>query len=416
MYSRETSSGKWPYCRDKFMRNRKKIGIQTTAPIVLAFFSLCLPTLFLCGCQGGGEGPAPPVAAPQDEQPAVVAVPEVRQPLLAVPERAPQKSTPATVSPDAHWTAPEHANFVFMDEVETQQKLIANLMRFRSPDSGNNSSHFDVVSTPPLTRGTKDPQKKLPAFFTELPQHGYDGSGWPLRIHSDIDQSEMVFVPAGTFIRGKDGAGEEFGPQHAVYLGPYYIDVREVTIEDFAAYREHVSSTGGRSPQQPINQPASEARHPALGVTWRDAGLYLEYVHKQLPTEAEWEKGARGAGGFDHPWGYGRPAWHKSRTPGQISSVMEYPADTSPYGAMDMAGNAREWCSDWYSPTAYRQALMESGEVPRNPQGPKKSEPSSQRVVKGNGPNWVVWHRGSASLSDRPADVGFRGVLHLPAE
>ena len=93
---------------------------------------------------------------------------------------------------------------------------------------------------------------------------------------------------------------------------------------------------------------------------------------------------------------------------------MSYPTDRSYYGVFDMAGNAREWCADWYAPDAHEQALEAFGQVPRNWKGPRKAEPQFHRVIKGSDSDWAVWSRDSASMSDRVRDVGFRCVLRVP--
>lgn len=399
---------------------------------------------FLVGCSGGGNQPAPQADNDEDDMPAVVInpdpearpaprpggggaadAPRPREQAADTPAPTPSgtprrgRTAVSADSPDAFWAWAEHPNFTLLDEIEQQdqqQKLLAtDTFQFQQPKIDEDSSHFHIESRPETTVGSRDPQKMLPAHFTELPQYGYDPSGWPLRIQSSVDESVMVFIPAGVFTRGKDGADPHVGPEHSVYQGPYYIDLHEVTLQQFNAWRDSVTKSGGRPAAAPQNSQGNP-QEPALGMLWRDAVAYLEYVHKELPTEAEWEKAARGPRGFDHPWGFGRPAWHQARQPGQISPVMQYPTDTSPFGVMDMAGNAREWCQDWYIPDAYSQAVKEGGEIPRNPAGPRRSGPQSLRVIRGNGSDWTLWHRSSGSLSDRLPDVGFRGVLRLPDE
>src|SRR4029079_2889602 len=152
--------------------------------------------------------------------------------------------------------------------------------------------------------------------------------GAPLRIRCEKDGSEMVRVPAGLFLQGRDGVDPSAGPMHPVELSGYYIDVFEVTLGQYEKYWKETRPLPGR----PANHGNAD-NLPALGVNWKDASAYLEWVGKELPTEAEWEKAARGPKQFLYPWGDGRVLWQRPRTPQQIDPVGSYPADRSIYGA-----------------------------------------------------------------------------------
>ncbi|HTP41941.1 MAG TPA: formylglycine-generating enzyme family protein [Nitrospiria bacterium] len=171
----------------------------------------------------------------------------------------------------------------------------------------------------------------------------------------------MVFIPGGSFLMGSkpmDGVvGLEIGvdelPQHQVDLPGYFIDQYEVTI---GAYRTFVTATGRRPPRiwaDPL-YPKSSDDHPVVDVNWYDADAYCRWAGKRLPTEAEWEKAARGADGRRWPWG---DRWIPGAANIQgdrrhwTAPVGSYPTDKSPYGVFDMAGNAMEWTESWY--TAY---------------------------------------------------------------
>src|SRR5215213_5442204 len=155
----------------------------------------------------------------------------------------------------------------------------------------------------------------------------------------------MVFVPGGEFTMGSD-AGDEFErPAHKVYWAPFYIDVNEVTCED---YLKFVKATGHRLPSNWTNGsfPPGSAKQPVTGVDWYDAAAYAEWSGKRLPTEEEWEFAARGANGGRYSWGNEwRPnAANAGDSSAQhLTEVGSYPGGKSAAGLMDMIGNAWEW-------------------------------------------------------------------------
>lgn len=233
--------------------------------------------------------------------------------------------------------------------------------------------------------------------------------GLPRQIRCVRDGSIMVLVPGGQFIQG-NSAGKD-APEHPVYLEHFYIDAYEITSAQYEQYREIIRREKRPVPRAPDGR-ARSPQDPVTGITWGDAQTYARWAGKELPTEAQWEKAARGEQGFQHPWGNGVHLWHRVRKSGQIDPVGSFPTDKSPYGAFDLAGNAREWCVDWYSANGYQEAIRkgENG-VARNPTGPAFPEAEKLRVARGGDPEWRVWVRGSASNTERPVDVGFRCVL-----
>ena len=172
------------------------------------------------------------------------------------------------------------------------------------------------------------------------------------------DGAEMVLVPAGEFIMGSvDGDADE-APPRRVTLPAYYIDRFEVT---HAQYAKFVAETKHPAPIDWPNgiMPPKRARYPVVNVTFADADAYAQWAGKRLPTEAEWEKAARGTDGRLFPWGNAatnRTAW------GEFGKEHTWPVgsftnDVSPCGALDMAGNVWEWTSSWYDAYPGNDAL-----------------------------------------------------------
>ena len=301
--------------------------------------------------------------------------------------------------------ANNEGNFAIVDDG-------ANTFLATVPEEGVDSSQFSA--DPPA--GTKlsptRPNSKvpLPEGFVAVPEAGFSEDGFPLRIRCEEDGSLMAFIPSSISQQGTNDGPADAMPQIAVFLNAYYIDVSEVTLAQYGEFREWWKEKKNRMLQRPINV-SSPDDHPVLGVSWADARNYTTWVKKQLPTEPEWEKAARGPNGFLHPWGNGRAGWSPARTLNQIDAVMSFRADISPYGVYDLAGNAREWCADMYSASTYKDATRNGETVVRNWAGPKRAVVANHRVVKGNGPNWMAWNRSPVSMRAPGPNVGFRCVL-----
>jgi len=149
----------------------------------------------------------------------------------------------------------------------------------------------------------------------------------------------MLLVPGGEFIMGTDNNAPDERPARKINLKSFYIDRFEVTNQAFkAVFPSH-------------KFPAGEDNLPALGISWTEAGRYCESVGKRLPTEAEWEKAARGTEGQEYPWGAVFETSMANTVEagiGKATRVGSYYASASPYNCMDMSGNAYEWIADWY--------------------------------------------------------------------
>jgi len=212
-----------------------------------------------------------------------------------------------------------------------------------------------------------------------------------------VDRCPEVFVPAGTFLRGSPaGVGEKDEvPQRRLWLDNFYLDKHEVTTAQYAACTttkacsaHHLQGDEGAgkaySPNRYCNwRPGKGDAQPLNCVSWTQADFYCRWVGKRLPTEAEWEKAARGTDGRRFPWGNKRPnckraimLWGgvggcKRDSTFTVGSLTK---GDSPYGAKDMAGNVYEWVNDWYNAKYYATAPA------FNPQGPKSGQ---QRLVRG---------------------------------
>ena len=192
----------------------------------------------------------------------------------------------------------------------------------------------------------------------------------------------MILVPAGSFLMGSDprkdrAAGPQEQPQHQVYLDVFKIDRFEVSNVEYLRF---VLGTGADWPKFWRENPFPEkaALHPVINVSWYDADAFCRWAGKRLPTEAEWEKAARGVDGRIFPWGNEPAGWIKSNIahPGSkrgfkyppLANINRYDKGASPYGVYQMAGNVSEWVSDWFDPEYYRQGQD------RNPSGPSNGE------------------------------------------
>jgi sulfatase modifying factor 1 len=195
----------------------------------------------------------------------------------------------------------------------------------------------------------------------------------------------MALVPAGEFMMGSERGDEDERPAHRVMLSAFFIDQDEVTV---AAYERCVAAEQCPAPRVRVGN----ADEPVVWVSWQAAAAYCRFAGKRLPTEAEWEKAARGVDARRFPWGsnvdcprgnFGnyRGEGQCPNNPGRLMPVGRFPGGASPYGVRDLAGNVWEWVADDYDPHYYARSPYRD---PRGP-GPRSAQPErmSRKVLRG---------------------------------
>lgn len=313
-----------------------------------------------------------------------------------------------------------------------------------SPDDSNGSNNDPLVAVTLETTDSEPPPATVAPPPTLIPLPDVDGS----RI-SEKDGMRMLLVPEGEFLMGslneEAEAGESQKPQRSVFLDPFWIDQTEVTNAQFARFVQEmgymtyaeqkgtayvyegegkwneVAGANWQYPRGPACEHDNFEALPVVQVSWDDAKAYCEWAGRRLPSEAEWEKAARGTDGRTYPWGNDAPTgnllnvcdkncpleWADGNTDDSYeftAPVGSYHAGASPYGALDMSGNVWEWVADWYGEDYYKTSPLS------NPLGP---ESGNDRVLRGNS-----WSNGISSVrtalrhNDPPADPnderGFR--------
>ncbi len=238
------------------------------------------------------------------------------------------------------------------------------------------------------------------------------------------DGAPMLLVSAGPFLMGSNDGLPNERPEHTVTVKAFYIDQYEVTAGRYQKFLE----LGRREIAAPADDDGGRSvdDRPAVGVTWTEAAAYCVWAGKRLPTEAEWEKAARGTDGRRYPWGamqpfvdianYNRGLWvSEAITLVPVGSGLDgmsvrhglKEGGRSPYGLAHMAGNAAEWVNDWYDREYYQKS------PDTDPSGPKGGE---KRILRGG--SWAdlptalrVTARFSAEPEFEDRTVGFRCAM-----
>jgi sulfatase modifying factor 1 len=242
----------------------------------------------------------------------------------------------------------------------------------------------------------------------------------------DSAHGDMVLVAAGSFLMGSNSGAESEAPVHQVFLPDFWMDVYTVSNRQFADF---IAATRYLTTAEMLNEECPEARkptwsdfaatrerHPVVCVSWDDAQAFARWSGKRLPTEAEWEKAARG--GLEDalfPWGNEQPdddvcTWNRAgASTGIVPGTTEVDnVRPNPYGLVHMTGNVWQWCKDWFSESYYRESPS------ANPTGPSDGR---YRVRRGGA--WNVRqafrlrcaNRGAMSPDAFWPNLGFRCVV-----
>ncbi len=342
---------------------------------------------------------------------------ETVEPRKEAVEKEPVAREPAAVGEEAsagEAQSPEKAELGERVEEEPETPPVRESVALVSPDE-------PVAAPPPSSK--IDCKADPPALARQRKKAAPEG---------------MVYIPGGPFTMG---SGPEVGhpdesPAREVCVSGFYIGRTEVTNAEF---KKFIEATGyvteaerdsdseerptWRGPYGPESNAESTPDHPVVCVSWNDAMAYATWAGKRLPTEAEWEKAARGTDGRIYPWGNQEPdgtlanvadrsaglKWsNSSLDDGYMRSapVGSFPKGTSVFGVADMAGNVWEWCYDWWDANTYKTAPS------RNPTGPEGGE---FRVIRGG--SWFYHAEGARAAnrmyfrpSGSSATIGFRCV------
>ena len=254
---------------------------------------------------------------------------------------------------------------------------------------------------------------------------------------------EWVSIPEGTFLMGSTPETAEVAyqdaklrssmleqhtfdaelPQHQVYLDAYEISRYEITNAQYRAFIEATNRPtprGHNSEDTWADETLNGDTQPIVGVTWFDAQAFAEWIGGSLPTEAQWERAARGTEERTYPWGNTPPKARQhanfARRYNRPMPVGQFPKGESPEGISDLAGNVWEWCLDEYSPTAYQR---NEGDRSRNPMHLQFRDVLRARVIRGGA--WDVGRaflRSSLRFKFYPLDsthtIGFRVIRPRP--
>lgn len=268
----------------------------------------------------------------------------------------------------------KEANFQLTPTIQTSGFPANNENIYINEPTPENNSSFEQSKSNPIVPETSLVPKRSIGEATIATLEPILETPVPLANNQIVDKLGMIFIPEGEFlmgaVRNDTLASDDEKPARHVYLDSYFIDITEVTnLQFFQCFHN-----GGCNPGR-FGFDTRDADKPVTDITWIQAVSYCIWAGKRLPTEAEWEKAARGNDERIYPWGDETdPDKKVNFTNGGLAPVGGIPSGASPYGVLDMSGNAWEWVQDFYD-----NDYFQSGEN-RNPHGPING---TQKVLKG---------------------------------
>ncbi|MSQ84415.1 MAG: formylglycine-generating enzyme family protein [Myxococcales bacterium] len=258
--------------------------------------------------------------------------------------------------------------------------------------------------------------------------------GGPAVLSCGTPSAGMACIAGGAFIRGSDDGPANAKPQATVWVQTFWMDLYEVTYAEYKACEKKGKCPKSGPKYSDFNRP----KQAINGVSWHDAVAYCGAHGKRLPTEAEWEKAARGTQGALHPWGNepatckravimdktgrscGVKKLHSQPDKGRVLEVGSRPAGA--YGLFDMSGNSWEWVADWYSPSYAKCGSACAGVDPKGPCGGKATCAGyHEKLVRGGSWYWpaqyatAIWRRPHAANNEPFHHFGFRCAASVPA-
>lgn len=279
-----------------------------------------------------------------------------------------------------------------------------------APTAAPEATEPQQQDTPSTEAAPTDAPTEAPA---DVPVKKVDLVGPPMEVGSKylfVDGTVLVAVPGGEFTMGYNFADN---PERKITVGDFWAYSTKVTNRQYALCVEAGKCTPPTPEDAPNYGNVAFTNFPVTGVTHTQASDYCGFVKGSLPTEAQWEKLARGPEGNIFPWGNGGPSCSLTNyalCKGQPTSVNDYPTGKSYYEAWDMAGNVREWVADWYSPVYNVESPVAD---PLGPElGDKRSVRSSSYADSAN--ITIAAHRFSLVPTATSEDLGFRCVINEP--
>jgi formylglycine-generating enzyme required for sulfatase activity len=338
---------------------------------------------------------------------------EAKEKVKSVEVSAAKESVPPQKNPLPKAMVYEIAVVVFLLILSIGFSALSNNGKQNIPAPTFISTREPVVTKLP-TKEPEIPTKSIPtntavSFVTSNPTESAPTLG---STRSGKDGMTLLYVPAGDFIMGSNNDSEDEKPVHTVKLSAFWIDQTEVTNEMYQKCVE--AETGECTNPGTLTHyvDPAYAQHPVVFVSWQQAADYCSYAGRRLPTEAEWEKAARGEDAHVYPWG-NQPKPNKNLLNSYLTSIEDttvvgsYPRGASPYAAFDMAGNVLEWVNDWFDKTYY------SSSPSMDPAGPSTGD---TRVLRGG--SWASdlygvtsYHRTSRNPESVSGTTGFRCAL-----